>query len=128
MKEPYTKRTYLYFHLYEEQAKLAYSGKKSEYCLTLEWEWGLMGHWQEVTINVLLTDKAFIVAVRSLSHVPLFATPRTCSTSGFPVLHYLPEFAQTHVHQVSDAIQPSQPLSSPSPPAFNLSQYQGLSQ
>ena len=43
------------------------------------------------------------------------------STPGFPVLHCLPEFAQTHVHQVSDAIQPSQPLSSPSPPAFNLS-------
>ena len=48
--------------------------------------------------------------------------------SSFPVLHYLPEFAQTHVHWVSDAIQPSQPLSSPSPPAFNLSQQQGLSQ
>ena len=51
-----------------------------------------------------------------------------CSTSGFPVYHQLPELAQTHVHQVSDAIQPSQPLSSPSPPAFNLSQHQGLFQ
>ena len=40
-----------------------------------------------------------------------------CSTPGFPVLRYLPEFAQTHVHRVSDAIQPSHPLSSPSPPA-----------
>jgi len=50
-----------------------------------------------------------------------------CSTPGFPVLHHLPEFAQTHVHQVSDAIQPSHPLSTPSPPAFNLSQHQGLS-
>ena len=48
-----------------------------------------------------------------------------CSTSGFPVYHQLPELAQTHVHQVSDAIQPSPPLSSPSPPAFNLSQHQG---
>ena len=48
-----------------------------------------------------------------------------CSTPGFPVLHYLLEFDQTHVHRVSDAIQPSH-LLSPSPPAFNLSQHQGL--
>ena len=45
-----------------------------------------------------------------------------CSTPGFPVHHQLPEFAQTHVHRVSDAIQPSHPLSSPSP-TFNLSQH-----
>ena len=50
------------------------------------------------------------------------------STSCFPVHHQLPELAQTHVHQVSDAIQPSYLLSSPSPPAFNLSQHQGLFQ
>ena len=47
---------------------------------------------------------------------------------GFPVHHQLPEFAQTHVHQVSDAIQPSRPLLPPSPFAFNLSQHQGLFQ
>ena len=47
--------------------------------------------------------------------------PMDCSTLGFPVLHHLPELAQTHVHRVSDAIQPSCPLSSPFPPAFNLS-------
>ena len=52
---------------------------------------------------------------------------RNCSTLGFPVLHYLPEFAQTLVHWVSDAIQPSHPLSSPSP-ALNLPQHQDLSQ
>ena len=52
--------------------------------------------------------------------------PIDCSTSGFPVHHQLPELAQTHVHQVSGAIQPSHPLLSPSPPAFNLSQHQGL--
>ena len=46
------------------------------------------------------------------------------STPGLPVHHQLLEFSQTHVHWVSDAIQPSQPLSSPSPPAFNLSQHQ----
>ena len=51
--------------------------------------------------------------------------PRDCCTLGFPVLHQLLEPTQTHVRQVSDAIQPSHPLSSPSP-AFNLSQHQGL--
>ena len=54
--------------------------------------------------------------------------PMDCSTPGFPVHHQLLELAQTHVHQVSDAIQPSHPLSSPSPPAFNLSKHQGLFQ
>ena len=48
-----------------------------------------------------------------------------CSTPGLPVLHQLLEFAQTHVHWVGDAIQPSHPLLLPSPPAFNLSQHQG---
>ena len=48
------------------------------------------------------------------------------SMPGFPVHHLLLKFAQTHVHRVSDAIQPSHPLLSPSPPAFNLSQHQGL--
>ena len=52
--------------------------------------------------------------------------PMDYSTPGFPVHHQLPELIQTHVHWVSDAIQPSHPLSSPSPPAFNLSQHQGL--
>ena len=50
-----------------------------------------------------------------------------CSTPGLPVHHQLPEFTQTHVHRVSDAIQPSHPLSSPSPPAPNPSQHQSLS-
>ena len=45
---------------------------------------------------------------------------------GFPVHHQLPELTQTHVYRVDDAIQPSQPLSSPSPPAVNLSQHQAL--
>ena len=50
-----------------------------------------------------------------------------CRTPGFPVLHHLPEFAQTHVHWVSDAIQPSHPLLPPYPFAFNLSQHQAFS-
>ena len=54
--------------------------------------------------------------------------PMNRSTPGLPVHQQLPEFTQTHVHRVSGAIQPSHPLSSPSPPAPNLSQHQGLFQ
>ena len=57
---------------------------------------------------------------------PTLCNPMDCSTPGLPVYHQLPEFTQTHVYPVGDAIQPSHPLSSPSPPAFNLSQHQGL--
>ena len=52
--------------------------------------------------------------------------PMDCSMPGLPVHHQLPELTQTHVHQVGDAIKPSHPLSSPSPPAFNISHHQGL--
>ena len=54
--------------------------------------------------------------------------PMDCSTPGFPVLHYLLEFVQTHVHWVNDTIQASHPLFSPSPPALSLSQHQSLFQ
>ena len=57
---------------------------------------------------------------------PTLCDPMNRSMPGLPVHHQLPEFTQTHVHQVSDAIQPSHPLSSPSPPAPNPSQHQGL--
>ena len=76
----------------------------------------------------LMNDCPPFVAVRSLGHAWLFVTPRGCSTLGFPVLHYLLEFVQTHAHWVDDAIQPSHSLSPPSPPALNLSQHQGLFQ
>ena len=59
---------------------------------------------------------------------PTPCDPMNCSTPGLPVHHQLLEFTQTHVRWVSDTIQPSHPLSSPSPPALNLSQYQGLFQ
>ena len=59
---------------------------------------------------------------------PILCDPMNCSTPGLLVHHQLPEFAQTHVHQVSDAILPSHPLLSPFPPAFNLCQLQGLFQ
>ena len=59
---------------------------------------------------------------------PTLCNPMNRSTPGLPVHHQLPEFTQTHVHRVSDAIQASHPLSSPSPPAPNPSQHQSLFQ
>ena len=63
----------------------------------------------------------------SLGHVQV-GDPIDCSTPGFPVLHYLPEFAKTHVQWISDAIQPSHPLLPASLFAFSLSQHQGIFQ
>ena len=54
---------------------------------------------------------------------PTLCDPKKCSTPGFPVLNYLPEFAQMHIHWVGDGIQPSHPLLAPSPPALNLNTY-----
>ena len=59
---------------------------------------------------------------------PTVCDPMNCSTPGLPVHHQLPEFTQTHVHRVSDSIQPSHPLLSPFPPALNPSQHQSLFQ
>ncbi|XP_070224505.1 chromatin modification-related protein MEAF6 isoform X3 [Bos mutus] len=67
--------------------------------------------------------------IRSVAQsCPILCDPMNCSTPGLPVHHQLPEFTQTHGHRVSDAIQPSHPLSSPSPPAPNPSQHQSLFQ
>ena len=78
--------------------------------------------------NTLSTHCTIIMcqSVQSLSRVWLFATPWTAAHQGLPVHHQLPESSQTHVRWVTDAIQPSHPLPSPSPPTFNLSQHQGL--
>ena len=75
--------------------------------------------------RTLLFENVQFSSVQWLSRIRL-CDPTDCSTPGLPVHHQLPEFTQTHVHLVSDAIQPSHPLLSPSPPAFNLSQHQGL--
>ena len=65
----------------------------------------------------------------SVTHsCPTLCEPMDCSIPGFPVHHQLPELTQTHVHRVSDAIQPSHPRSFPSPPALNISQHQSFSQ
>ena len=68
----------------------------------------------------------FFQSVQFSHSVVSLCSPIDCSTPGLPVHHQLLEIAQTHVHRVGDAIQPSHPLSSPSPPAFNLSQQQCL--
>ena len=68
-----------------------------------------------------------VSSVQSVSRVRI-CNPMNCSTPGLPVHHQLPEFTQTHVHRVSDTIQPSHPLSSPSPPDPNPSEHQSLFQ
>ena len=71
----------------------------------------------------------FTVQFSSVAQLcPTPCSPMNCSTPGLPVHHQLPEFTQTHVHQVGDAMQPSHPLLSPSPPAPNPSQHQSLFQ
>ena len=77
-----------------------------------------------VTNFFLMTNMTNLSSVQLLSRVRLY-DPVNRSTPGLPVHHQLPEFTQTHVHQVSEAIQPSHPLWSPSPPAPNPSQHQG---
>ena len=84
-----------------------------------------------------LTPKKDVIFVIQFSSVhfssvaqscPTLCDPMNSSTPGLPVHHQLPEFTQTHIHQVSDAIQPSHPLSSPYSPALNPSQHQSLFQ
>ena len=72
------------------------------------------------------TLKSLLQHTSSATQCLILCDPKDCSMPGLPVHHQLPKLAQTHVHQVSGAIQPSHPLSSPSPPTFNLSQHQGL--
>ena len=76
-----------------------------------------------------LVGKVISDQIRSVAQLcPTLCDPMNRSTPGLPVHHQLPEFTQTHVHQVNDAIQPSHPLLSPSPPAPNPSQHQSLFQ
>ena len=75
-----------------------------------------------------MSAKPYATGCLGTKSCPTLCDPMDFSTPSFPVLYYPPALAQTHVHQVGDAIQPSHPLLSPSPPALNLSQYQGLFQ
>ena len=81
--------------------------------------------YMQYTVQIIILSVQFSSVTQSC---PTLCDPMNCSTPGLPLHHQLPEFTQTHVHLVSDAIQPSQPLSSPSPPALNPSQHQGLFQ
>ena len=86
---------------------------------------------QEIKRCLLLGRKVMTNAVQISSvaqSCPTLCDPMDRSTPGLPVHHQLPAFTQTHVHRVGDAIQPSHPLSSPSPPAPNSSQHQSLFQ
>ena len=94
-----------------------YYNLRKSMCLIL---WIFLGQEQ----YVLLWDIQFS-SVQSVSRVRL-CDPMNCSMPGLPVHHQLPKSTQTNVHWLSDAIQPSYPPSSPSPPALNLSQHQGL--
>ena len=79
-----------------------------------------------VPTSVTASDN--LSSVQLLSCDQFFAIPLDWSMPGFPIHHQFPELAETHVHQVGEAIKSSHPVSSPSPPAFNLSQHQGLFQ
>ena len=100
--------------------------------MTYRWNHTVCVFWGYLS---LLTNTGFILA--DVWYTPCCSVAQSCatlcdpmdrSTPGFPVLHCLPEFAQTHVRGVNDVIQPSHPLLSPSSPSFNLSQNQGLLQ
>ena len=85
----------------------------------------------EIKRHLLLGRKVMTNLVQFSSvaqSCPTLCDPMSCSTPALPVHHQFPEFTQTHVHRVGDAIQLSHPLSSPSPPAPNPSQHQGLFQ
>ena len=85
----------------------------------------LLYSWIE-RINIL--NKTSVQFSSVAQSCPTLCDPMNHSTPGLSVHHQLLELAQTHVHEVTDAIQPSHPLASPSPPALNLSQHQSLSQ
>ena len=79
--------------------------------------------YSEKLLNLWFNSVQFISVTQSC---PTLCNPMDCIMPGLPVHHQLLEFTQTHVHRVRDAIQPSHLLSSPSPPALNLAQHQGL--
>ena len=102
--------------------------KKKSYISWLLWE-SVLWAWNPQKFQQTKHHSQLFSLVQFSSVAQSYLTlcdPRNCSTPGFPVHHQLPEPTQTHVHWVGDAIQPSHPLLSPSPPALNLSQHQGL--
>ena len=94
------------------------------------WTWlkWLPMHTLHILLVYLGSRESFLQFSSVTQSCPTLCDPMNRSTPGLPVRHQLPEFSQTHVHRVSDANQPSHPLSSPSPPAPNPSQHQSLFQ
>ena len=86
---------------------------------------GMTATFSTFRFNIIFPSVQFSSVAQSC---PTLCNPMNLSTPGLPVHHHLPKFTQTHIHRVGDAIQPSHPLSSPSPPAPNPSQYQSLFQ
>ena len=102
----------------------SYCAMNSHVLSTGGWGWGGSGGMLEAIMHQFSSVQFSSVAQSCLT----LCDPVNRSTPGLPVHHQLPEFTHTHVHRVGDAIQPSHPLSSPSPPAPNPSQHQGLFQ
>ena len=89
---------------------------------------GIEKHVLTLAKNKVYFKKMYLQFSSVTQSCPNLCDPMNHSTPGLPVHHHLPEFIQTHVHRVRDAIQPSHPLSRPSPPALNPSQHQSLFQ
>ena len=89
-------------------------------------DWVTELNWSVMIISPFLSVSFPLQFSSVTQSCPTLCNPMNRSTPGLPVHHQLPESTQTHVHRVRDATQPSHPLLSPSPPAFNFSQHQGL--
>ena len=120
--------TYITICKIDSQQKIAVWLRKLNQVLCINLEgWDGAGDGREVQQggNICISSVQFSSVAQSC---PTLCDPMNHSTPGLPVHHQLPEFTQTHVHRVGDAIQPSHPLSSLSPPAPNPSQHQSLFQ
>ena len=118
--------------LYKETKTTKYtpiSIKSTDVKIPKKLEKGMKQHKKILHDKAIFTHHIFSVQFSTVAQsCPTLCDPMNRSMPGLPVHHQLPESTQTHVHFVRDAIQPSHPLSSPSPLAFNLSQHQGLFQ
>ena len=128
--DKYTKLMTVGFFINFEYVKLAFKWcnykEAIEQIIVSSLEWPLCSNQNGYDNNKMLKISVQFSSVAQ--SYPTLCDLMDCSTPAFPVHHQLTELTQTHVHRVGDAIQPSHPLSSPSPPALNPSQHQGLFQ
>ena len=115
-----------------QETRSVYSGLSLTSFLVIYWSLLRLSFpirkWNEGKYTHNIVYRSTYISVQFSRSVISICYPMDCNMPGFPVYHQLPEFIQTHVHWVSDAIQASHPLLSPSPPTFNVSQHQGLFQ